>query len=163
MTSMKNTIGLTVQIVGIGVIAINFFRAVASIDLIGGSLAFDIFIQGVLYGVLLLGFGEVINLLQGIFNQRELEDGHIQQKTTALTNDNEKMISSDVKQQIKEIYTKKKVEIESIEETPYEGYAIVHYQGKRDIIDLNGFHPRILADQEVKNHSGLKELMEREQ
>ncbi|QDY45904.1 hypothetical protein FK545_12055 [Planococcus glaciei] len=80
MTSKKNVIGLTVQIVGAAIIIINFFRAISSVDFAGGAAAFEIFLQGLIFGVLFLGFGEVINLMQGLFNQREPEDSPVHQK-----------------------------------------------------------------------------------
>lgn len=43
MTSTRNVIGLTVQIAGAAIIVINFFHALTSVDLVGGALAFDIF------------------------------------------------------------------------------------------------------------------------
>ena len=164
MTSTKNTIGFTVQIVGAFIIIIAFFRAIASIDVVGGAVAFEVFMQGIIYGVLFLGFGEVINLMQGIFNQREPESSLVQQEQshTGLNNaslrPNQSTVSSDMKWQIQELYAKKKMEVDNVEETPFEGFVCVYSQGKRDIVDLNGFHPQILTAREINEHPVLKEL-----
>lgn len=166
MTSKKNVIGLTVQIVGAAIIIINFFRAISSVDFAGVAAAFEIFLQGLIFGVLFLGFGEVINLMQGLFNQREPEDSPVHQKqsdtmlkSTSLR-PNQSPVSSNALRQIKALYAMKNLEVENVEATPYEGFVFVYVQGKRDIVDLNGFQPEILTAKEIEGHPVLKNLTE---
>lgn len=166
MTSTKNVIGLTVQVAGAAIIVINFFRALTSVDLVGGALAFDIFMQGLVFGILLLGFGEIINLLQGLFNQREPKDALVHQELPRADSDNpdvkpqQSSVTADMKRQITELYAKKNLEVESIEPTLYEGIVYVNVQGKQNIVDLNGFHPQILTQKEINKLPTLKSGLE---
>jgi len=166
MTSTKNVIGLTVQIVGAAIIIINFFRAITSVYFAGGAVAFEIFLQGLIFGVLIVGFGEVINLLQGLFNQREPEDSPVHQKQSDSTLHsvslrlNQSLVSSNTIRQIKALYAMENIEVENVEATPYDGFVFVYAQGKRDIVDLNGFQPEILTAKEIEGHPVLKDLTE---
>ena len=166
MTSTKNVIGQTVQIVGAAIIIINFFRAISSVDFAGGGVAFEIFLQGLIFGVLFLGFGEVINLMQGLFNQREPEGSPVQKKqsdstlNSASLRPNQTPVSSNALRQIKALYAMKNIEVENVEATPYEGFVFVHVQGKQDIVDLTGFQPEILTAKEIEGHPVLKNLIE---
>ncbi|QDY45905.1 hypothetical protein FK545_12060 [Planococcus glaciei] len=54
----------------------------------------------------------------------------------------------------------KNLEVENVEATPYEGFVFVYVQGKRDIVDLNGFQPEILTAKEIEGHPALKNLTE---
>ena len=162
MTNTKNVVAYILQGVGLLIIVINLFRAINSVEWLGGQAAFEIFLQGAIYGSLLLGFGEVIRLMQGLFNQREPKiDGEISVPSgghRALWQADEPVVSKAAKQKITDFYAKQQLEFDRLEATPYEGYVIVYRGEGREIIDLNGFKPEILSDQETKNHPDLKNL-----
>lgn len=162
MTSTKNIIAYILQGIGVLIIVINLFRALNSVELLGGQTAFDIFLQGAIYGSLLLGFGEVIRLMQGLFNQREPEllvnEPVSSEGYRVLQESEEQFISEANRQKITDFYAKKNLEFDRLEATPYDGYVIVYRNGGREIIDLNGFKPEILSVAAVKNHPDLKGL-----
>lgn len=164
MTETKNIIAYILYGVGLLIVLINLFRALSLTQWIGGQAAFEIFLQGLIIGALFIGFGELIRLLQGLFNQREPDlpaeaagperaGGH-----RVLQESYEQGISEETRSRITEFYMKKGLVIEQMEATPYEGYVIVHRFGTRDIVDLNGFKPEILSDKEVANHPDLRNL-----
>ncbi|AQQ52164.1 hypothetical protein [Planococcus lenghuensis] len=162
MTRTDNTVGTMLQIAGILIVIINAFRALFAFSVFGGTVAFEIFLQGVMFGVLFIGFGEALKLLQGLFNQGEPEPPQVVkplaegERLVHKTDENE--VSAAVKNRVTEFYAKRGLAVDEVEGTPYEGYVIVHREGNRDIVDLNGFKPEILAASEVERHPDLKEL-----
>lgn len=163
MTSKDNTVAKTLQIVGGALIAVYALTAMALIGDFGGGAAFEVFLQGVIYGMLLIGFGEVIKLMQGLFNQREperpVEDAEIERRT-ALRKSGEDTISLETRNRIMDFYTKKNMIVDDIEPTNYAGYAIVHHDGQRDIVDLNNWEVEILTDGQLARNPELRGLLE---
>lgn len=161
MTSTKNSVGLLLQIVGLVIIGINLIRALNSLDFVDGSLAFDIFLQGVIFGVLFIGFGEVIKLLQGLFNQREPEIVPAEtadSKPGNLEKRPNRKVTPESEARIREFYAAQNLQVDGIEAAPYGGYYIVNRQNERDIIDLYGFKPEVLSEAEISKHPHLKNL-----
>lgn len=162
MTSTRNIIAYILQGVGVFIIVINLFRALNSVEWLGGQAAFEIFLQGAIYGSLLLGFGEVIRLMQGLFNQREpnipMTEPAASDSHRALWKAEDPAVSETAKQKITDFYAQKNMEFDRLEATKYEGYVIVHRGEGWEIVDLNGFKPEILSDEEVKRHPDLKNL-----
>lgn len=162
MTSTKNVVAYILQGLGIAIIVINLFRALNMAQWVGGQAAFDIFLLGCVSGAVLLGFGELLKLMQGLFNQREPESAVKLPQATGVTrilqDQEEQPISESDKQLLTEFYTKQNMEFERLEATPYAGYVIVHRGDRRDIVDMNGFKPEILSEAEVRNHPQLKNL-----
>lgn len=162
MTSTNNAVGTLLQVAGGLITAVYALRALFAVNLMGGGIAFEIFLQGLIFGVLLVGFGEVVKLLQGLFNQREPEPPRVGKATAGgyrvLQDSNDRTVSAETQNRIREFYEKKGLAADEIEATPYEGYVIVRREGKRDIVDLNGFRPEILSGLEVSRHPDLKDL-----
>ncbi|MCM3611884.1 hypothetical protein M4S82_11520 [Planococcus sp. MERTA32b] len=163
MTSKDNAVAKTLQIVGGALIAVYAFTALALIGDFGGGPAFEVFLQGVIYGMLLVGFGEVIKLMQGLFNQREperpVEDTETVRRAV-LRKSGENTISLETRNRIMDFYTKKNMIVDDIEPTPYDGYAIVHHDGRRDIADLNNWEVEILSEGQLARNPELRGLLE---
>ncbi|MTD31268.1 hypothetical protein [Planomicrobium sp. YIM 101495] len=164
MTETRNVVAYSLYGVGVLIIIINLFRAFSLIDWVGGQAAFEVFLQGVIVGVLFIGFGELLRLLQGMFNQREPELPPEAVKTVmaggyrVLQETDEQEIHGELRKKVENFYLKKGLVVEEMEATPYEGYIFVHRFGKRDIVDMNGFKPEILSQKEIENHPDLKDL-----
>ncbi|HSJ38131.1 MAG TPA: hypothetical protein VK945_07935 [Planococcus sp. (in: firmicutes)] len=163
MTEKRNVIATVLQVVGGAIIAISVFRALSAIDYFGGYAAFDVFLQGVIFGTLIIGFGEVIKLMQGLFNQREPERPVVdveKVRRAALQKSNESAVSLETRNRIMDFYTKNNVVVDDIEATPYEGYAIVDHDGQRDVVDLNNWELEILSEAQLRENPELRGLLE---
>lgn len=163
MTSRNNAVAITLQIVGGTLIAVYALRALALIGDFGGGPAFDIFLQGVIFGMLLIGFGEVIKLMQGLFNQREPErpvEDVEKERRAALRKSGTNSISLETRNRILDFYTKKNIIVDDIEPTPYDGYATVHHGGQQDIVDLNNWEVEVLTEGQLARNPELRGLLE---
>lgn len=162
MTRTDNIVGTLLQVVGVLIILINAFRALFATNVVGGVVAFEMFLQGIIFGALIIGFGEALKLLQGLFNQREPEPPRVERplrvENRPVHKTNEKVVSAATKNHVTEFYAQRGFTIDEVEGTPYEGYVIVRREGKRDILDLNGFKPEILSEGEIARHPDLREL-----
>lgn len=163
MTERDNVIGHILQVTGGILIAIYILRASFVGSEFGAGPAFDVFLQGVIFGMLLIGFGEVIKLMQGLFNQREplrpMEDEE-NNKKAALQKSAGDTVSLESRNRIMDYYTKNNMIVDDIEAAPYGGYAIVHHDGKRDIVDMNNFELEILSDSQLNKNPELRALKE---
>ena len=163
MTSRDNVVGTALQGLGGVIIAAFTLRALMVIGEFGGGVAFEVFLQGVIYGLLLIGFGEVIKLMQGLFNQREpdrpVKEAEVDGKVP-LRNSSENKVFLEDRNRIMDFYTKRKIIVDDIEPTPYDGYAIIHHDGKKDIVDLNNFEIEILTEAQLGKNPELRSLLD---
>lgn len=163
MTRKENAIGKALQVIGAIIVIAYTFRAFSVIGDFGGGAGFDVFLQGLIIGMLLIGFGEVILLMQGLFNQREpfrpVEDTETTRRGT-LAKTSEDTVSLETRNRIMEHYAKLDLIVDDIEATPYDGYMIVHHDGTRDIVDLNNWEVEILSDKVLRNQPELRGLIE---
>ena len=163
MTSRENGVAKVLQILGGVMIAAFTLRALTVIDEFGGGVAFEVLLQGIIYGMLLVGFGEVIKLMQGLFNQREPErpiEEVVVEVMTPLRNSKENKVFLEDRNRIMDFYTRRKIIVDDIEPTPYDGYAIVHHDGKKDVVDLNNFEIEILTEAQLGKNPELRSLVE---
>ena len=163
MTKKDNVIASVLQVVGGTLIAAYTLRALAAIDEFGGGPAFEVFLQGVIFGMLLIGFGEVIKLMQGLFNQREPERPVVEVMSpgrAALQKTNDRTVTLEMRNRIMDFYSKNNVIVDDIEATPYIGYALVDYDGQRDLVDLNNWEPEVLTEGQLRNNPELRRLLE---
>jgi hypothetical protein len=80
MTNKENSIASAITIIGVLVIVCGIFSGLYfgssnefySIGDMQGIVCFGIMVNGNIWGIIFLGIAEVIKLLQGIFNQREV-------------------------------------------------------------------------------------------
>ncbi|MFD1032318.1 hypothetical protein [Metaplanococcus flavidus] len=163
MTKKDNAIAMSLQILGGVMIAAFALRALMAIDEFGGGPAFEILLQGVIFGMLLIGFGEVIKLMQGLFNQREperpVEDPEMARRQ-ALRISSDSSVSIENRNKIMDYYTKKNMVVDDIEATPYDGYAIVHHDGRKDVVDLNNWELEVLSEAQLRKNPELRNLVE---
>lgn len=163
MTRKDNMVATALQVLGGVMIAAFALRAFMVIEEFGGGVAFEVLLQGIIYGMLLIGFGEVIKLMQGLFNQREpdrpIEEPIVEGKVP-LRNSSENKVFLEDRNRIMDFYTKRKIIVDDIEATPYEGYAIVHHDGQKDVVDLNNWEIEILTEAQLKKNPELLSLLE---
>lgn len=163
MTEKRNVIAMVLQVVGGFIIAAYSFRALVLIDQFGVGTAFEVFLQGVIIGTLFIGFGEVIKLMQGLFNQREPERPVVEVKSegrAALQKSNNGTVSLEARNRIMDFYTMNNMIVDDIEATPYKGYSIVHHDGKRDLVDLNKDEMEVLTEGQLRVNPELRRLLE---
>lgn len=163
MTETKNGIAMMLQILGGAIIAISVFRAFSAINYFGGYAAFEVFLQGVMFGALFIGFAEVIKLMQGLFNQREPERPVVdaeKDRRVSLSKSADSTVSLEARNRIMDFYTKRNMVVDDIEATPYDGYAIVDHDGQRDVVDLNNWELEILTEGQLRNYPELRSLLE---
>lgn len=163
MTKRDNAVATMLQALGGIIIAGYTFRALGVIYDLGGGVAFELFLQGLIFGMLLIGFGEVIKLMQGLFNQREperpVEDEETARRMSLIKTD-DSLISLDARNRIIDFYTNKNMIVDDIEAAPFSGYAIVHHDGQRDIVDLNNAEVEILTEEQLRSQPELRGLLE---
>lgn len=163
MTSKDNMIAKALQVLGGFIIAAYAVRALVLINDFGAGTAFEVLLQGIIFGMLFIGFGEGIKLMQGLYNQREpgrpLEDLE-KSRRAALKKTDESSVSLDTRNKIMDFYTQKNKIVDDIETTPYAGYAIVHHSGQRDIVDLNNWELEILTESQLNKNPELRSLLE---
>lgn len=163
MTKKDNAIATMMQVLGTFIIAAYTFRSLVVYGHFGGGTAFDVFLQGVIFGTLFIGFGELIKLMQGLFNQREPErpvEDVEKVRRAALRKTNNSFVSLETRNRILDFYTKKKMVVDDIEATPYDGYAIVHHDDRRDIVDVNNWEVEVLTEAQLRNNPELRGLVE---
>ncbi|WP_167360075.1 hypothetical protein [Halobacillus dabanensis] len=117
-----------------------------------GIIGLTLFINGVVWGIVFFGFSEVIKLLQGIYNQREvsLSETNSSVKETPsnlnisdLLGDNDVKISEVVRNEIISFYSSKGLTVQEIACTDKEDFFLVTVDGKNETVELGGFNPVI--------------------
>ncbi|MDN4606638.1 hypothetical protein [Sporosarcina highlanderae] len=104
-----------------------------------------------LYGLLIIGFGEVIDLLQKIYFRLHPE---AEQAWVKEQEEKEVVPPSDipywVQKEIEAYYTKQELAVQSIEKTSDPYIFKVNVKDRTDFIEVGDFAPRILSDDEAK-------------
>lgn len=164
MTSKDNMVATLLQVIGGLIIAAYSCQAAILFFEYERSTAFDIFLQGIVLGMLLAGFGEVIKLMQGLFNQREperpLAGAEGEKKRIVVRRTDESELPLESRNRVVDFYTKKGVVVDDIEATPFEGYVLVHYGAHKDLVDMRGWDMVILTREQIVAHEELKSLLE---
>ncbi|MCZ2259119.1 hypothetical protein [Sporosarcina sp. G11-34] len=153
----NNLIALILKIMGLIVIAWGILSGIVFLvsvyDEYMGELpigVWSVFFTPILVGFLIIGFGEVIDLLQRIFNQNEPAE-----KKLSLSEEPEKpnqpnqphpLVPWQAEQEIREFYVKKGVEVDRITATKDQDIFVVEANGKVERIELGGFSPKILSE-----------------
>ncbi|WP_088005505.1 hypothetical protein [Indiicoccus explosivorum] len=163
-----NSIAKALQVVGIaaiiiGVIAGLLYATSEALEILGplrGFLGFAVFINGVIGGLLFLGFAEVIKLLQGIYNQGEESAGRITgqepinsftgQKTATDERPPVNRLKESERLAINKFYHERKEQPVQILSTSKNDYFFVELENRREIIELGGFKPRIISEERAK-------------
>lgn len=156
----ENTIASILRIIGVIVIIIGFLSLLfwssgdhtEGLGNLSSQLGWSSFFSSIVSGVILIGFAEVISLLQGIYNrqakpvEQPSQEGNLEVQPTQKTG--EFMPTGDVLEGIYAFYEKKNEQVKEIRPTHYEGIAIVDLERRVDVIDVNGFTPKVLTKEE---------------
>ena len=153
----KSLIGFIVKISGVVVIAwgiIQGFIVLAEYSLEFGGIPMVVlvsFFAPTIVGLLIIGFGEVIDLLQELVDhgkpQVGLEKSSVEKDSPSILPTIPLFDEAD----LREFYSNKDIEIDTIKPTKRRDLFIVEANGKTDYVELGGFSPRILSEQEVKD------------
>ncbi|WP_456272371.1 hypothetical protein [Bacillus sp. AK031] len=158
MTSKENKVATVLIVVGVlsitvGVISGLYHGSQDEFAEFGESqtrIAWGMVINGAVWGIVFIGFAEIIKLLQGIFNQREPElpmaAGAVPPESSLPVVEKEakqQEIPESVKFQIEDFYTAKGRTVEKIVLTEKEDYFLVTVDGNKELVELGGFKPVI--------------------
>lgn len=146
----KSLIGFIIKISGVVVIAWGIIQGFLVLTEL--SLEYDevplvtltAFFTPTIAGLLIIGFGEVIDLLQELVDKGKpkVEKAAPPIRPTVPLFD---------EADLREFYLKKDIKIDTIKPTKNRDLFIVEANGKTDYVELGGFSPRILSEQEVKD------------
>lgn len=166
----RNVVGFIIKVIGLIIIGWGFIQGlvvsaqVSQHNMVGmgewgmtnqldgsGFLSFlSVVFSSAIYGILVIGFGEVIDLLQKINDQNGPK---------ALTSVMPKFEPVPVKpvplsaeQQIKEFYSKMNIEVESIAQTKHRDVFMVKVDGRAEYIELRGHSPQLLSEEEAEKY-----------
>lgn len=109
-----------------------------------------------LYGLLIIGFGEVIDTLQKIYFRMDPEakkqwEKEQREKKEALTPDGE--VPFWVDQEVKRYYEKTQSNVQSIEKTSEPYVFKITVDDRIEYMEVGNFEPRILSDEETAKFS----------
>ncbi|MCG3087651.1 hypothetical protein [Sporosarcina cyprini] len=108
----------------------------------------------VLYGLLIIGFGEVIDLLQDIYFRLDPQAKQAwdqkQEERQKLRNEVPLWVEKD----ITAYYKKKEETVESVQSTSNRDVYEVKVNGRVDYVEMSGFDPRVLSEEEAKKYEG---------
>ncbi|RIW29215.1 hypothetical protein D3H55_19675 [Bacillus salacetis] len=165
MTSKENKIAAALYVVGalsiiVGAISGLYYGSQGDAGGFGESnarIAWGVFIDGLVWGIVFFGFAEVIKLLQGIYNQGEQgrgkpaagvpSDSDPDSKTgggaysESVKEGPQKEISEIERGQIEGFYAGKGFTVENIAVTEREDCFVVTVNGKKEVVELGGFKP----------------------
>ena len=147
-------VGLAVIVWGIiqGFIFIMTFGGVFSNGIGIGSFLYPIFIYSVC-GILIIGFGEVIDLLQKIHDQNDPKAQALQSigdNSVAIANAS---IPLSIAQE-KDYYSNKNIWADSISPTKTSNVFSLKINGRTEYIELGGLTPKILSEEETTRYFG---------
>lgn len=160
----KNLIAQTLSVIGVVFIVVGVISGLSygtgEGSLLGEAqsiLGWGLFINGVIWGVLFLGFAEVIKLLQGIYNQgrkneeiAQAEVEPVQEKLQEKEKEEEliDVIPQHAQNEINDHF--KGQTIEKIRKTAKEDVYIVTVNQQNVVIELGGFKPVVIPENKAK-------------
>ena len=145
----KNIMGFILKISGVVVMVwgvIQGFVILAELSSEYGELpmvALTAIFTPIVAGLVIIGFGELIDLLQELADKGKPEVEKIRppiSQTIPLFDEAD----------LREFYSNKDIEIDTIKTTNRRDLFIVEANGKTEYVELGGFTPRILSEQEVQ-------------
>lgn len=152
----KNFIGLLLKISGVIVMVWGVFQGfiiLAEFSTEYGEIpivALTAFFTPILMGLVIIGFGEVLDLLQELADKgkpkAELEKSRSKKDSAPLPQTIPLFDEAD----LKAFYLGKGIKIETITATKRRDVFVVESNGKVDYVELGGFSPRILSESEVE-------------
>lgn len=147
--------GFILKITGLIVITWGVLRAFFIIVEIGRGyvdlhfIDLSIVFMPIVMGLLIIGFGEVIDLLQKVFDQNEPEKvlTEVNEEPVVIRN-----ISLYAEQDLEAFYSNKNMEIHTINPTRDRDVFAVEVDGRTEYIELGGFSPKVLSEKEAEKY-----------
>ena len=155
-----NSIGFIIKIAGLVVLVWGFFQGILIsaqfsqqnmgewevAGPVGGFSLFSflsILFTHAIYGIVIIGFGEVIDLLQKIYDQKSPKPVLPDPVRTS-------PIPLSSEQEIRAFYSKMNVKVESVSPTKSRDVFSVKVDGVSEFIELGGLSPRLLSEEEAE-------------
>lgn len=174
----RNIMGFILKITGIIVIVWGFIQALivqsqfqqmyhgmdefgnGMMGTFGGGVVpfFGVLLTNLLYGVLIIGFGEALDLLQKIYDQQHPEGAQAreqpalakgQKASSAPTN---AVVTLEAEKAIRSFYQAKGIEVDAIRPLAVRGMFAVSIGARQEVLDLGGFSPRLLSEEEASKY-----------
>jgi hypothetical protein len=155
-----NLIGFILKVAGVVVISWSFILGIvvladyaAEFGDIPIVLALTTFFTPTLIGILIIGFGEVIDLLQELADKgkpKKIENDNTAEAPGVHEFQSVQKVPFYAEAEIKDYYKEKNIEVGAIHRTNKSDIFSVEVDGKTEYIELSGFKPRILTDAEVE-------------
>lgn len=158
----RTGIGFSLKVVGLAVIAWGIIQGFVFIMTFGGvfsngigigSFLYPIFTYSI-YGILIIGFGEVIDLLQKIHDQNDPKAQALQSIEDNSVTIANASIPLSIAQEIKDYYSNKNIWADSISPTKTSNIFIIKINGRTEYIELGGLTPKILSEEETTRYFG---------
>lgn len=158
----RTGIGFVLKAAGLVVIAWGIIQGFIFFISFGDSFSNGMGIAGFLNtiftysicGILIIGFGEVIELLQKIHDQNDPKAQALQGIEDSSRTVADTPIPLSIEQDIKEFYSDQNVWVDSILPTENRNVFIIKVSGRTKYIELGGLTPKILAQEEVTRYFG---------
>ncbi|WP_203248381.1 hypothetical protein [Sporosarcina beigongshangi] len=163
----RNLVGFVIKVIGLIMIGWGFIQGLivsvqvsqhnmVGMDEWGMANQFDgsglwsflsVVFSTTIYGILVIGFGEVIDLLQKINDQNEPRA--VTSVMPELKPVPVNSIPLSAEQQLKEFYSKMNVKIESIAPTKHRDVFVVTLDDREEYIELRGHSTQLLSEEEA--------------
>ncbi|WP_210471360.1 hypothetical protein [Sporosarcina sp. 6E9] len=137
--------GVIIKVVGVIVIVWGFMQGVAYLpeyvrDF--GMMGLTTIFAPMVSGLLIYGFGEVIDLLQQLVDKGKPKE---EEHSVVVPS-----VPFYAESEIKDYYKEKKIEIGAIQLTNKSDIFSVEVDGKTEYVELTGFKPKVLSEEEVE-------------
>jgi len=145
---MENKVGGILRVIGFGIIIIGFIWAIVVIsETESFGLGLPLFFQMFVYGMVFIGFAEVINLLQSINNKiKPLGNDQVDgEKKSLPENKDYTETTGSAEAEIREFYAERNRNVQEIKPTPFQDFYIVNVDGITVLVELGGFSPKVYA------------------
>ncbi|QUW20545.1 hypothetical protein JSQ81_11815 [Sporosarcina sp. Marseille-Q4063] len=153
-----NLMGFILKVAGVVVIVWGFIYGVAILVEYAAEFgdisvidALTTLFKPTLIGLLIIGFGEVIDLLQELADKgkpKDVENANTSEAPGVQGIQNVQKVYAEM--EIKNYYKNKNMEVGAIHGTNKSDIFSVEVDGKTEYIELSGFKPRVLTDAEVE-------------
>ena len=140
-------IGIIIKVVGVIVIVWGFMQGVAYLPEYVrefGMMGLTTIFAPMVSGLLIYGFGEVIDLLQQLVDKGKPK---VEEEKDSVVVPN---VPFYAESEIKDYYKEKNIEIGTIQLTNKSDIFSVEVDGKTEYIELTGFKPKVLTEEEVE-------------
>ena len=140
-------IGVIIKVVGVIVIVWGFMQGVAYLPEYVrefGMMGLTTIFAPMVSGLLIYGFGEVIDLLQQLVDKGKPK---VEEEKDSVVVPN---VPFYAESEIKDYYKEKNIEIGTIQLTNKSDIFSVEVDGKTEYIELTGFKPKVLTEEEVE-------------